>query len=186
MMSAHIAALLLSVLCSFFYNLWVYDVESVIREEGDWQGRVIGNFDDEELKLLCGFANIKSVAVNQELSFAEPYMTYGNKVYDLYFHNPRTIYEDMTLLSEKFGLHEEQMAYHYELLAMYFIRIPGDEAPRMVMPLYFTVLMFVCFSLILVIHNAFAVSMNARVHQLGVLSGIGATPKQIRACMLQE
>lgn len=186
MMSAHIAALLLSVLCSFFYNLWVYDVESVIREEGDWQGRVIGNFDDEELKLLCGFANIKSVAVNQELSFAEPYMTYGNKVYDLYFHNPRTIYEDMTLLSEKFGLHEEQMAYHYELLAMYFIRIPGDEAPRMVMPLYFTVLMFVCFSLILVIHNAFAVSMNARVHQLGVLSGIGATPKQIRACLLQE
>ena len=41
-------------------------------------------------------------------------------------------------------------------------------------------------SLIVIIHNAFAVSMNARIHQFGILSSIGATPRQIRKCFLQE
>lgn len=31
-----------------------------------------------------------------------------------------------------------------------------------------------------------AVSMNARVHQFGIFSSIGATPGQIRTCLLQE
>ena len=48
------------------------------------------------------------------------------------------------------------------------------------------VLMIVCVSLILIIHNAFSVSMDARVHQFGIFSSIGATPGQIRACLLQE
>ena len=43
-----------------------------------------------------------------------------------------------------------------------------------------------CISLILVIHNAFAVFMNDRVQQFGILSSVGATPAQIRACLLQE
>lgn len=42
------------------------------------------------------------------------------------------------------------------------------------------------FSLIIIIHNSFAVSMNARIHQFGIFSSIGATPKQIRTCLLQE
>lgn len=41
-------------------------------------------------------------------------------------------------------------------------------------------------SLIVIIQNAFAVTMNGKVRQLGTLSSIGATPKQIRACLLQE
>lgn len=40
--------------------------------------------------------------------------------------------------------------------------------------------------LIMIIHNAFAMSMNARVHQFGIFSSVGATPSQIRTCLLQE
>ena len=38
----------------------------------------------------------------------------------------------------------------------------------------------------MVIHNSFAVSMHARIHQFGIFSSIGATPRQIRICLLQE
>lgn len=48
------------------------------------------------------------------------------------------------------------------------------------------VLFLVSLSLILIIHNAFALSMHARIHQFGIFSSIGATPGQILACLLQE
>ena len=41
-------------------------------------------------------------------------------------------------------------------------------------------------SLIVIIHNAFAVTMSGKIRQLGTLSSIGTAPKQIRACLLQE
>ena len=44
----------------------------------------------------------------------------------------------------------------------------------------------VCFSMILVLHNSFAVSMNSRIHQFGIFSSIGAKPGQIRTCLMQE
>lgn len=74
----------------------------------------------------------------------------------------------------------------YALMAMYLVRDANDEAPRLVFPFFLLVMALASFSLILIIHNAFAVTMQARVHQFGILSSIGATPKQIRTCLLQE
>lgn len=51
---------------------------------------------------------------------------------------------------------------------------------------YAFILIVICFSLTAMIHNAFEVSMNSRVHQLGILKSVGATPKQIRSFLLQE
>lgn len=51
---------------------------------------------------------------------------------------------------------------------------------------YAFILITVCISLIAMIYNAFEVSMNSRLHQLGILQSIGAAPKQIRAFLLQE
>ena len=36
------------------------------------------------------------------------------------------------------------------------------------------------------IHNAFEISMNGRIHQLGILQSVGAAPKQIKSFLLQE
>lgn len=176
MSAALIASMLLSLLCSFFYNMWVYDVESVILEEGDWQGRIIGEFSEDDINLIRGFANVEKVIIHEK----------DFTVLDLYFSKPSRIYQDMTLLSQKLGLEKEQVTYNYQLLSMYFIRIPGDDKPRMNFPFYVAVTLTVCFSLILVIHNSFAVSMNARVRQLGILSSIGAAPQQIRVCLIEE
>lgn len=180
MSASLIASLILSVLCSFFYNLWVYDVESVVLEEGDWQARIVGTVSEEELELIRSFGNItKAVAHEEDAGREEP-------VVDLYFRNPRTIYSDMTIVSQKLGLEKERITFNYPLLSMYFIRIPGDEKPRMILPLYTAVMILASFSLIIVIHNSFAVSMNAKIHQLGILSSVGATPRQIRTNLIQE
>lgn len=60
------------------------------------------------------------------------------------------------------------------------------EPPLVLLSFYAIVVMLLCISLILVIHNSFAVSMQNRIHQFGILSSVGATPGQIRLCLLQE
>lgn len=187
MTAAFIAALLLSLLCSLFYNFWVYDVEEIVLEEGDWQGRIAGAFSEETIDFMNNHANVDKVIVHQEtVGTAGGAESLEQTVADVYFRNPHRIFQDMSSIAEQLGLSKEQISYHYPLLAMYFIRIPGDEAPRLLLPFYVAIVAVVCISLILVIHNSFAVSMNARIRQLGILSGIGATPKQIRTCLLQE
>ena len=41
-------------------------------------------------------------------------------------------------------------------------------------------------TLILMIHNVFLTSMSSRMHQLGILKSVGATPKQIKAILKYE
>ncbi len=74
----------------------------------------------------------------------------------------------------------------YALMAMYLVRDANDEAPRMVFPFFLLIMGLASFSLIMILHNSFAVTMHTRIHQFGILSGIGATPKQIRRCLMQE
>lgn len=69
---------------------------------------------------------------------------------------------------------------------MYLIRGSDDTAPRLLFPMFLLIVLAASFSLIIIVHNSFAVSMNARIHQFGIFAGIGATPGQIRACLLQE
>ena len=52
MIAAFISALLLSLLCSLFYNLWNYEVERIKVEEGGWQGRITGEFDGEAIEAV--------------------------------------------------------------------------------------------------------------------------------------
>ncbi len=74
----------------------------------------------------------------------------------------------------------------YALQAMYLTRDVNDTAPRLVFPLFLLIMGLACVSLVIIIHNVFAVSMNARIHQFGIFASIGATPRQIRTCLFQE
>lgn len=180
MVAAFISSLFLSFLCSIFYNLWAYDVERIILAEGDWQGRITGEIDEEDLLEIQNFANVEKVVVNEELS--------GDRgtVADIYFQNPRTIFEDLPLITQRLGLSEEAGSYNILLLSQYLIHDPKDETPPLLLAFYLVVLLALSISLVLIIHNSFAVSMNARVHQFGIFSSIGATPGQIRTCLMQE
>lgn len=178
--AAFISALFLSLLCSLFFNFWNYDIEQIVLEEGGWQGRITGEIDENGLTMIQNFANVEKAVVNEELS-EEPEI-----VVDVYFQNARTIYRDMPLITEKLGFNKEAVSYHELLLSRYMIHDPQDTEPPLLMAFYLVILIIVSLSLILIIHNSFAVSMNARVHQFGIFSSIGATPGQICTCLMQE
>lgn len=180
MIAAFISALLLSLLGSLFYNLWDYEVERIKAEEGGWQGRITGMIGMEELKRIRNHGNVEKALINEELSGEQEI------VVDIYLKKIKNTFRDMAEIAELAGLSKEAVTYHYELLNLYLIRDSGDSALRWVFPFALLVTAAACFSLILIIHNAFAVTMNARIYQFGILASIGATPKQIRTCLLQE
>ena len=180
MIAAFISALLLSLLLGLFYNAWKYEIESIEQEEGGWQSRIVGEFTQEDMESIKNFANVKDVVISEKgAQIPEP-------VIDIYFDDMGAVLDDTMQIAGVLGVSSEKVIYNHELLAMYMIRDPQDTAPRLLFPLFILIVGMASFSLIIVIHNSFAVSMNARIHQFGIFSSIGATPKQIRSCLLQE
>ncbi len=171
--AALISALLLSLLLGLFYNAWKYEIERIKEEEGDWQSRIAGEFGQEEIEVIKNFANVKEA------------QTFETMV-EIYFDDMRAVLGDTPRIAEALGVSSQKVFYNHELLAMYMIRDPGDTAPRLLFPMFLLIVSIASLSLIIIIHNSFAVSMNARIHQLGILSSVGATPKQIRSSLLQE
>ena len=180
MIAAFIPALLLSLLLGLFYNAWKYEIESIEQEEGCWQSRIVGEFTQEDIESIKNFANVKDVVINEKGTQIPETMI------DIYFDDMGAVLDSTLRIAETLGISSEKVIYNHELLAMYMIRDPQDTAPRMLFPLFILIAVIASFSLIIVIHNSFAVSMNARIHQFGIFSSIGATPKQIRSCLLQE
>ena len=180
MIAAFISALLLSLLLGLFYNAWKYQIESIEQEEGGWQSRIVGEFTQEDIESIKNFANVKDVVINEKEAQIPETMI------DIYFDDMGAVLDNTLQIAETLGVSSEKVIYNHELLAMYMIRDPQDTAPRLLFPLFILIAVIASFSLIIVIHNSFAVSMNARIHQFGIFSSIGATPKQIRSCLLQE
>lgn len=178
--AAFISALLLSLLCGLAYNMWKYEVERIELEEGGWHSRIPGEFAEEDVETVRNFANIRDVVVNTNINHG------AETALDLYFDDMGSVFTDTPHIAEQIGAAPGKIVYHYALLAMYLVRDSGDTAPRLLLPLFILITLTASLSLIVIIHNSFAVSMNARIHQFGILSSVGATPRQIRTCLLQE
>ena len=178
--AALIAAAFLSLLFSLMYSMWDYEGTRIVAEEGDYHARLTGRIDEEKLELIRGWANVESAVVRKQGAEGE------NTVVDIRLKDPSDIYEEMPKIAALAGIPENQTEYHDQLLSLFLVRSPRDPDGAMMLALFAAVSVFACIALILVIHNAFAVFMNDRVHQFGILSSVGATPGQIRFCLLQE
>ena len=125
--AAFISALFLSFLCSLFYGFWVYEVEGIILEEGDWQGRITWDSDSDRdrdlLMMIQNFGNVKKVVVNEELSSGQEIAA------DIYFEDARSIFRDMPLIAERLGAEEGAVSYNLKLLSRYLIHDPQDDSP---------------------------------------------------------
>ncbi len=181
MAAALAATMFLSLLCSIAYNFWMYDIEKIMLEEGDWQGRIVcETFDADDLSIVCQFANVEKAVINREKS------NKNETVINVYFRNARTIYRDLPFIAAQLAQDKDSVQYNSLLLSRYLIHNPEDDTPPMLLSLFLAILMIVAASLILIIRGSFELSMNARIHQFGIFSSIGATPAQIRTCLLQE
>ena len=154
-LSAFIAALFLSILCGLFYNAWKYEVERIEQEEGGWHSQIIGEFAVEDIEAVKNFANVKDAVVNGKESEGT------ELVLDIYFDDMGSVFSDTPHIAKQMGVAPEKIVYHYELLAMYLIRDSSDPAPRLLFPLFILIVLLASFSLIVIIHHSFAVSMNA-------------------------
>ncbi len=178
-----VASFFLSLLCTLAYNFLRYDIEQIILDKGDWQARITADLNEYQINSIQKFDNVDRILVNSELSEKTKN---GEKVIDIYFNDKSTIYKDVPKILEHFSLEQSAVSYNEFLLSRYLINNPQDKTPPLLLPFYLALLIVVSFSLILIIRNSFELSMKSRIHQLGILSSIGATPKQIRICLLQE
>lgn len=178
-----VASFFLSLLCTLAYNFLRYNIEQIILDKGDWQARITADLNEYQINSMQKFDNVDRIFVNSELSEKTKN---GEKVIDIYFNDKSTIYKDVPKILEHFSLEQSAVSYNEFLLSRYLINNPQDKTPPLLLPFYLALLIVVSFSLILIIRNSFELSMKSRIHQLGILSSIGATPKQIRICLLQE
>lgn len=123
MVATFISALLLALLCGLFYNAWKYEVERIELEEGGWHSRILGELTPEDLETIKNFANVEDVERNEKgYKGTEPSV-------DLYFSDKRAVFTDTPLIARELGIPQDKIVYHYELLAMYLIRVPAIPPP---------------------------------------------------------
>lgn len=178
-----ISAAFISLITGIFYNLWTDNIRRIAAEEGDWQGKLTAHWTEEALSRVQTAPNVDRVVVDAPGKD-------GRQTAQIYLKNPRTIYEDLPQIAGQAGIDKgdaSAVQYNSLLLSQYFIYSPQEkEDPPLLLGFYLCVMLVLCFSLILIIYNAFSVSMNARIHQLGILQSVGATPRQIRTALMQE
>ena len=68
--AALISSLFLSLLCSLFFNYWKYEVDNIISEEGDWQGRIISNLTESDFEKIQNYPNVEKI-VRSSRNFSE-------------------------------------------------------------------------------------------------------------------
>ena len=169
--AAFLSALFLSLLCGLFYNVWKYDVERIVREEGSFHGKISGKFGDKELEWIQNFGGVSKTRVGEG--------TGETTLVELWFYPPGRVYEDLPKLAERLEIGQEKVTFHSSLLSRYLVPDPKNPSSVREMAILLLVPLLACISLILIIHHAFAVSMSGKVRQLGILSGIGAIRSQI-------
>ncbi|MCI6466486.1 MAG: ABC transporter permease [Faecalicatena sp.] len=115
----------------------------------------------------------------------------------LRFNSIRSTYKELPALAESIGYEKDEygkylLRYNVDLLTKYAVLPPEqitsiDNLAILSVPLMFLILAVLLISVfVIVIHNAFALSANEKLAQLGTLAGIGASPKQIKAAVSSE
>lgn len=134
--------------------------------------------------LACGYLDHADILPQDDLTV---YMR---------FKQPRSTYEDINRIAQSVGYVPDeygkyQIKTHDALLAKYLIFPPerkGDFTlwafSQQISTAVLAVLVAAVF--VFIIHNAFAMSANARLRQLGMLQSIGASPQQIRQSIVFE
>jgi len=134
--------------------------------------------------IAYGFMNESSIQPDDQLT-----------VY-IRFSNPGAVYKDTIQIAKSVGFIPDEYGNYMVrmntgLLAKYFIFSPEQikdfDIWQFSQPLMFVAISFLVVGVfVFIINNAFAMSANARLKQLGMLQSIGASPKQIRHSVVFE
>lgn len=115
----------------------------------------------------------------------------------LRFSPMRRTYRELPALAEAVGYKADEygkyeLRYNSGLLSTYGVFPPAEKGDSVHLSTLAVPLMFLMFTaflvavFVLVIHNAFIMSVDEKLMQLGTLAGVGASPKQIRKTVRLE
>ena len=109
------------------------------------------------------------------------------------FEKPRKIYDILPKIAKSTGLKQDEygkynILYNTPLLNLYGISDKNNTNVEAIVVLATVIIMtlLVMGAFILIIYNAFSLSANSRIKQLGILKSLGATPRQIKHSVLYE
>lgn len=177
-----ISSLFISAICAIFYNMWTDNIDRTVAKEGAWHGKITGNVSSEERKTIENNPNVEKVIHNQDIE--------GEAGVEIYLKKPGNVYQELPELMKQMGMEEREdieLQYNHRLLTQYYIYSPEEKKdPPLLLTFYIFVMIVTCFSLAMIIYNAFGITMKSRLHQFGILQSVGATPKQIRTALMQE
>lgn len=107
--------------------------------------------------------------------------------------NPRKVYKSLPQIAKSVGFTKDEygkydIRYNTSLLNLYGIIDKNNGSPEIIAVIAMIIIMtlLVMGAFILIIYNAFSLSANSRIKQLGILKSLGATPKQIRHSVIYE
>lgn len=164
-----------------------YHEGETFRQTGTKTYTLVGKMDITTSSIVpaytgMGYFDEKDIAEDEEVT-----------VY-LRFHPMRSTYKELPALAESIGYEKDEygeycLRYNASLLSKYLIFPPEQEFS---LEMLAVPVMFVIFALLLVgvfvliIHNAFALSLNEKIAQLGTFACVGASPKQILSAAVAE
>lgn len=115
----------------------------------------------------------------------------------LRFRSIRDTYKDLPQIAALIGWEKDEygdynLKYNTDYLSQHFVFPKGqfqidNVLEALAFPIMFLFLGVLVVGLfVLIIHNAFSLSANSRITQLGILASIGASPSQIRQSVIWE
>ena len=162
--------------------------------EGDAEEQLVPNGITKEYKIVgicersslegysgAGYILISRIEKNQAFDSK-------NNIAYVSMHKPRQVYdfaEENIASYEK--AHNESFAYDYNTSLLRLMGVSSvNNANLMMYGLAIILITIIMIGSILLIHNAFSISVSERVRQFGIMSSVGATRKQLRKSVLFE
>lgn len=146
-------------------------IDSIIEKDGNWHIAVYNTTAEQ----IADLEAAEGVLSTQMISIDE------NDVFRITLKNPDEVYE----FASRYLSETTEYSYHTELLS--YLGISQSESIKsLIMGIAAALLLIIAVGAISLIYNAFAISVSERTKELGLLSSIGATQKDIRTIVYSE
>lgn len=146
-------------------------IDSIIEKDGNWHIAVYNTTAEQ----IADLEAAEGVLSTQMISIDE------NDVFRITLKNPGEVYE----FASRYLSETTEYSYHTELLS--YLGISQSESIKsLIIGIAAALLLIIAVGAISLIYNAFAISVSERTKELGLLSSIGATKKDIRTIVYAE
>lgn len=146
-------------------------VDSIIEKDGNWHIAVYNATAEE----------IQQYETADEISSVKKVLINGRGVYRLALDEPREVYEFVNRYFDE----TTEFSYHTELLS-YLGVSQNENIKSLIIGIAAALLLIIAVGAVSLIYNAFAISVSERTKEIGLLSSIGATKKDIRTIVYAE